>query len=157
MKSNTLLLIFLCIILFLIAYNLYKNDNYNYKDYDNSKDYDNNNYFEHFGILKKIKKKKRNKENFKDTKEKYNNTNSLKYHKSIRNLKSKKTGTTFEDILKSSEEINPEKLTIESMKNELNKYYQSFNKEKFKNNSKDTRESFEKFALYKEKFFELFK
>ena len=43
------------------------------------------------------------------------------------------------------------------MKNELNKYYQSFNKEKFKNNSKDTRESFEKFALYKEKFFELFK
>ena len=151
MKSNTLLLIFLCIILFLIAYNLYKNDN------DNSKDYDNNNYFEHFGILDKIKKKKRNKENFKDTKEKYDNTNSLKYHKSIRNLKSKKTGTTFEDILKSSEEINPQKLTIESMKNELNKYYQSFNKEKFKNNSKDTRESFEKFALYKEKFFELFK
>ena len=151
MRTNKIIVIFLCIILFLIAYNLYKNDN------DNSKDYDNNNYFEHFGILDKIKKKKRNKENFKDTKEKYDNTNSLKYHKSIRNLKSKKTGTTFEDILKSSEEIKPQKLTIESMKNELNKYYQSFNKEKFKNNSKDTRESFEKFALYKEKFFELFK
>ena len=53
MRTNKIIVIFLCIILFLIAYNLYKNDN------DNSKDYDNNNYFEHFGILDKIKKKKK--------------------------------------------------------------------------------------------------
>ena len=43
------------------------------------------------------------------------------------------------------------------MKKDLYSYKQSFNKEKFKNNSKNTRESLEKFALYKEKFFELFK
>ena len=43
------------------------------------------------------------------------------------------------------------------MKKELIKYYRSFNKEKFKNNSKSTSESFEKYSLYKEKFFELFK
>jgi len=43
------------------------------------------------------------------------------------------------------------------MKEELNNYYNSFNKEKFNNNSKNTAESFEKFSLYKEKFFEIFK
>jgi hypothetical protein len=150
MKSNILIVIFLSIIVILIAYNLYKNDNENNTN--------NNKYYEHFGILDKLKnKKKNNKDNFKDTKEKYDDINISKYHKSIRDLKSKKSGTTFEDILKSSEEINPEKLTVENMKNELYKYHQSFKKEKFKNNSKNTRESFEKFGLYKEKFFELFK
>jgi hypothetical protein len=43
------------------------------------------------------------------------------------------------------------------MKKELSIYNKSFTKEKFKNNSNNTSESFEKFALYKEKFFELFK
>ena len=48
MKSNTIIVIFLSIIVTLIAYNLYKNDN------DNS----NNKYYEHFGSLDKMKKKK---------------------------------------------------------------------------------------------------
>ena len=43
------------------------------------------------------------------------------------------------------------------MYNKLADYKESFNKEKFKNNSKNTAESFEKFAFYKEQFFNIFK
>ena len=43
------------------------------------------------------------------------------------------------------------------MKEEFYKYNNSFKKEKYKNNSKSTAYSFEKFAFYKEKFFEIFK
>ena len=35
-------------------------------------------------------------------------------------------------------------------------YKKSFSKEKFKNNSKNTSESIEKFAFYKQKFYEIF-
>ena len=158
MKMNKLIVIILCIISFLIVFNLYKNDN------DNDNDNDNHNYLEHFGILNKIKKKNNkknnknnnnnnNKENYEDTKP----SNISKYHNSVRALKSDKSGMTFEDLLKAGESVDTSKLSIESMKNELYKYNKSFSKEKFKNNSKNTTEAFDKFALYKEKFFELFK
>ena len=149
MKTHKIIVIILSIILLLILYNLYKNDNKNIDE--------NINYLEHFGVLDKIKKKNKNnnkykKENYEDT----NSSNISKYHKSIRSLKTDK-GMSFEDVLKAGEAIDPEKLTIESMKKELSIYNKSFSKEKFKNNSKNTTEAFEKFGLYKEKFFELFK
>jgi len=141
MKTNKLIFFPLGIILVLIVYNLYKNDI-------------NNNNVEHFGILDKLnnKNRKRTKENYEDN----DNKSILKYPKAIRSLKTK-SGSTFEDILRDSESIDPDKFSYESMKKELIKYYRSFNKEKFKNNSKSTSESFEKYSLYKEKFFELFK
>ena len=37
----------------------------------------------------------------------------------------------------------------------FNNYKKSFNKENFKNNSKNMGEAFKKFSLYKKKFFEI--
>ena len=143
MKTNKIIVIFLCIILVSIIYNLYKNDN--------------EKFIEHFGVLDKIKKNKKNSTKNNKKKENYEDTPDIsKYHKSVRALKTK-SGTTFEDLLKAGEAIDTSKFSIEAMKNDLYLYNKSFSKEKFKNNSKNTRESFEKFALYKEKFFELFK
>jgi hypothetical protein len=79
-----------------------------------------------------------------------------KYNKTIKSLKSEKTGITFEELLKASEEIDPKKISISNMKKEISDYNDSFKKEKFKNNSQSTAEAFEKFGLYKEKFFEIF-
>ena len=155
MKTNKIIVFFLCVILVLIVYKLYKNDS------DNDNDNDRYEYVEHFGILNKIKKKNRKKNNNNNSnsnkKDGFGDTKISKYHNSVRSLKSEKDGMSFEDVLKAGEAIDPNVLTIEHMKNELLKYSRSFNKEKFKNNSKNTAESFEKFALYKEKFFELFK
>jgi hypothetical protein len=160
MKTNKIIVIFLCVILVLIVYKLYKNDN------DNDNDNDRYEYVEHFGILDKIKKKNRKKNNNSNNSNNNSNSNKKdgfedtkisKYHNSIRALKSEKNDMTFEDVLKAGEAIDPNVFTIEHMKNELLKYSRSFSKEKFKNNSQNTAESFEKFGLYKEKFFELFR
>ena len=140
------------IILVCIVYNYYKKSNDSI-------------YIENFeSILKDLNKKKKNKKkNNNDSDDNdSNNSNSLNYSnseikKQLSALKSKKTGTTFDDLFKASENMNPEKISISNMQKELSKYYNSFNKEKFKNNSKSTAESFEKFAFYKEKFFEIFK
>jgi hypothetical protein len=149
MRTNKIIVIFLCIILVSILYNLYRNDNKNENN--------NANFIEQFGILDKIKKNKKNSNINKNKKENYEDTSDTsKYHKSIKALKTK-SGTSFEDLLKAGEAIDTSKMSIESMKNELYLYNKSFSKEKFKNNSQNTRESFEKFGLYKEKFFELFK
>ena len=151
MKSNKIIIIILCIILGLIIYKLYKND----------KTYKNN--IEHFGILNNLNNKKKNKKNNNKKNNNNNNNNNnndidtLSLKQKISKLKSKKTGATFEDLLKATEDMNPEKLSLSNMKEEFYKYNNSFKKEKFKNNSKSTAESFEKFAFYKEKFFEIFK
>ena len=150
MKSNKIIIIILCIILGLIIYKLYKND----------KTYKNN--IEHFGILNNLNNKKKNKKNNNKKNNNNNNNNdndidTLSLKQKISKLKSKKTGATFEDLLKATEDMNPEKLSLSNMKEEFYKYNNSFKKEKFKNNSKSTAESFEKFAFYKEKFFEIFK
>ena len=65
--------------------------------------------------------------------------------------------TKFNKLMKNTENIYKEKDNSISFMDSINKYKQSFKKEKFKNNSKNTAESFEKFALYKDKFFEIFK
>ena len=148
MKSSKIILIILCTILVFIVYNLYKTSNDdNYKNIEN------------FSILKGLnnKKKKNNNSNTNSDDNDNDNNDKLDFKNSLRKLKSKKTGTTFDDLFKATEDMDPEKISFENMKNDLFKYNNSFKKEKFKNNSKNTAESFEKFNLYKEKFFEIFK
>jgi cytoskeletal protein RodZ len=162
MKYKIIIITVSILILSLIFYNLYKKNN-----------------VENFeSVLSKMKSKNSNSKNSKTkySKEKYssdtnddtddtnddandeniskNITKNLK--KSLNSLKSKKTGTTFEDLLNETEQMNPEKYTLANIHKSLSDYSKSFKKEKFNNNSKNTAESFEKFAFYKEKFFEIF-
>ena len=60
------------------------------------------------------------------------------------------------DIISITENIDSNKYSIDNMYKNLSDYKASFNKEKFKNNSNSTAEAFEKFAYYKEKFYEIF-
>ena len=146
--------ILICIIIIIIIYKLYM------------KDYNSDNYIEENfeSSLKKLKIKSKSNNN-KNNKNNNNNNTSTKsnfedlkniYPKSILALKSTKTNTTFEDLLKATEKMNPDKYSIANMSKSLSEYKNSFNKEKFSNNSKNTAESFEKFALYKQKFMEIF-
>jgi len=154
MKFNKIIIIILCIILFLVIYNLYKND----KIYNNFN-------IEHFGVLNKLNNKKKKKSNFTNINTISNNTSTntntknknLDFNKHLNSFKSNKSGITFEDLIKASEEIDPKKVSFANIGEQISKYNNSFYKEKFKNNSKNTSESFEKFSLYKEKFFEIFK
>ena len=63
---------------------------------------------------------------------------------------------TFNDLMKETESMNIEKYSYDNIKQDVLDYYKSFNKEKFKNDSKDTAEALDKFSLYKKKFFEIF-
>lgn len=100
--------------------------------------YNNDKIIEHFGVLEKMKNisKKKKKNKFSD-------------------IKSKKT-TTFDDLITKTENMSNNN-SIANFSKKLREYKDSFNSAKFKNDSKSTAESFEKFALYKEKFFEIFK
>lgn len=150
MKIKQIIFCCFCIILVCIVYNYYKTD-------------DDNLAIENFeSILKGLNSNKNNNDIKKKKKNNNNNSDddsytSLSIKKSLKSLKSKKTGTTFDDLFKATENMDPDKLTIESMQKELSKYYDTFKKEKFKNNSKSTAESFEKFKFYKEQFFNIFK
>jgi hypothetical protein len=99
--------------------------------------------FENFeSILNKLKsnnKRNNNSDSFKKT-------NNVKLNKKV----------TFEDLLKESEEMDVEKYTIFNMKKNFFDYVDSFKKEKFKNTSGTTTEALEKFAFFKEKFFQIF-
>jgi hypothetical protein len=128
MNIKLLTIIFCSALVLFIVYKLYNKDNLQ---------------IEHFGVLEKMKninkKKKTNKKTAK-----------------FANIKSNKS-TTFDDIISITETIDPNKYSIDNMYKNLSDYKSSFNKEKFKNNSKSTAESFEKFAFYKEQFFNIFK
>jgi len=63
----------------------------------------------------------------------------------------------FNKLMKNTENTYKERNESDSFMDSIHKYKKSFKKEKFKNNSKSTAESFEKFSLYKDKFFEIFK
>ena len=165
MKHKILIILVSIIILSLIFYNLYKKNN-----------------VENFvSSLTKMKSKKNMNSNKNKTNNNNNNNNNnadadadasadadaddddnttkkLKQNlkKSLNSLKSKKTGTTFEDLLNATEKMDPDKYSLANMQKSLSDYSKSFKKEKFNNNSKNTAESFEKFAFYKEKFFEIF-
>jgi len=163
MNKRNIIIFILCIVLVYISY----------KSYKNSDMFENHNVENFQSILSGLKKKKK-KENFSknsknsdnldnlDNLDKLNNQTKSKkktdsYIKnSLRKLKSKTSGTTFDDLLNETEFMDPERLSLESMQKDLANYSNSFKKEKFKNNSKSTAESFEKFKFYKEKFFEIF-
>ena len=101
--------------------------------------YNNDKFIEHFGVLEKMKNISKKKK-----KEKFSNTDSKKK-------------TTFDDLIKTTEKMSLENNSMEDIYKKLQEYKDSFNKDKFKNNSKNTAESLEKFQLYKDKFFEIFK
>ena len=151
MKTNKVILIAFCIILICIVYNLYINSNesISIENFDSIlKDLNKNS---------KKKKKNNSNSNSSDSSNDSDNRLTLDFKQSVKKLKSKKTGTTFDDLFKATENMEPEKLSVENMQKELTRYNNSFKKEKFKNNSNSTAEAFEKFGLYKEKFFEIFK
>ena len=103
--------------------------------------YYNDNFIEHFGVLEKMKNISKRK--IKNRKEKFANT-----------IKKK---ASFDDLFKATENMDPNRYSMTSIFNNLSDYKESFNKEKFKNNSKTTAEAFEKFSFYKEQFFNIFK
>ena len=125
--------------------------------------YDNSIVVENFdSVLHKLKKNK-TKHNTSNSNSSNNISESMAdidkktlINNSLRGLKSNKTKTTFEDLLKATENMDPDKYTLANMQNNVFAYSKSFNKEKFKNNSKNTAESLEKFAFYKERFFDIF-
>ena len=63
----------------------------------------------------------------------------------------------LETAMKRGEDLKKKKDRIPDFMTTFNNYKKSFNKEKFKNNSKNMGESLKKFSLYKEKLFEIFK
>ena len=126
-QKNNLFIIIILIIILIIII---------YKLYYN--DSQNNNYIEHFeSILHKIKSKK--------------------IKKKVSNIFQNNENTTLDDLIEKSEKFTKKKDEYNLSIDSLMKYKDSFNHPKFKNNSKNTAESFEKFAFYKAKFLELFK
>ena len=111
-------------------------------------------------IIKKFKKNNSSsKSSFKDIK-KNNNKNNKNNNKNnkARNSSGKSKGKlTFDDIVKEAEDRDPERYTVDSLKNGFFDYIESFQKEKFKNVTGTTDEALEKFGFFKEKFFEIFK
>lgn len=113
---------------------------------------DNTDNIEHFqSILKKLKTTSNNSERFDNVNI---NVSSSKENKRKSKIKSK---LTFDDLVKETEDIDPSKYTISSLKNGLFSYVNSFKKEKFKNTTGTTTEALEKFDYFKEKFYEIFK
>ena len=120
-----------------------------FQNTDNT-DYTDN--IEHFqSILKKLKTTSNNSERFDNVNV---NVSSSKENKRKSKIKSK---LTFDDLVKETEDIDPSKYTISSLKNSLFSYVNSFKKEKFKNTTGTTTEALEKFDYFKEKFYEIFK
>ena len=129
-------IIFLFIIIFFVLlYNLHNKTK-------------NDNYIENFSNLKKLKKNN-SKNNSKISKNNFQNIpkNSSNSNKNV----------SFDYLMKKSEALAKKHNSQSSFLDSINKYRKSFNHAKFKNNSKNTAEAFEKFSLYKDKFFEIFK
>ena len=121
------ILIAIIVILIIIIYKYNENNKYN--------------NIENFSVLKKLKKKK-SKNNFDNVLEKTKNNDK---------------NITFDELMKQSEDFKKQKDKIPNFADSIINYKNSFKQKKFKNNSETTAEAFEKFALYKDKFFEIFK
>jgi len=89
---------------------------------------------------------------------KSNNKNTK--NKKTSNSKSNSTSKyTIDDVINRSEKIQNGigKLSTDTLKTQAIDYYKSFKTEKFSANSKSTAEALDKFKLFKEKFFDIFK
>ena len=109
----------------------------------------NNTHIETFSVLKNLKNKSNNKIN------KKLNSKSKQKKSNFKNISNNEI--TFDVLMKKTENFTKEKDKLLSFTDSIDKYKKSFNNKKFKNNSTNTAESFEKFALYKDKFLDLFK
>ena len=79
-----------------------------------------------------------------------NNTKNLR-------KKSRTGGVSFDDLVTEAEDMDPERYTVDNIKNNFFTYLESFQKAKFKNVTGTTDEALEKFEFFKDKFFEIFK
>lgn len=147
LNTKIFIILLFIIILIIISYKLYKKNI-------------NDTYIENFSLIKKLKKSSKNNiTNIlkKNNSNNLNNSNKSKLKNNFKNISNKNKETTFNELMNKSEAFTKEKDKLLSFTDTIEKYKKSFNHKKFKNNSKNTAESFEKFALYKEKFFDLFK
>lgn len=101
----------------------------------------------------------KNSDKFADVDDKYDSDDNSLTRRIFNNVSTYKSNNeyTIDDVIERSERLKTNKMSMDYIKNELMKYYNSFKKEKFANNSPSTREALNKFPLYKEKFFEIFK
>ena len=142
----------LAIVIFAFIIKLYQT--YQHNNNTNLDTYDNIEHFE--SILNKLKKTSNNNNAGERFENVPNSISSSKTHKNKGKIKLK-SKLTFDDLVKETEDIDPSKYTISSMKNGFFTYVNSFKKEKFKNTTGTTTEALEKFDYFKEKFFEIFK
>ena len=89
---------------------------------------------------------------FKNTRDK----NTRDKSKNIGKKNGKGSKVSFDDLVTEAEEMDPNKYTVDSIKNNFFTYLESFQKAKFKNVSGTTDEALEKFGFFKDKFFEIF-
>ncbi len=71
--------------------------------------------------------------------------------------KARSGGVSFDDLITEAEDMDPERYTVDNIKNNFFSYVESFQKAKFKNITGTTDEALEKFGFFKDKFFEIFK
>jgi hypothetical protein len=84
--------------------------------------------------------------------------NSQQNKKNNKNaIKIKKSKLTFDDIVKEAEEMDPGHYTVDNIKKDFFNYIESFRKAKFENVTGTTNEALDKFSLFKDKFFEIFR
>lgn len=94
---------------------------------------------------------------FKNTRNR-NLNNSKSNKKSNKKLgKKKKSGVSFDDLVTEAEDMDPDKYTVDNIKNNFFNYLESFQKAKFKNVSGTTNEALEKLTFFKDQFFQIFK
>lgn len=81
--------------------------------------------------------------------------NNIKLDNKIKGKR--KGGVSFDDLVTEAEDMDPERYTVDNIKNNFFTYVESFQKAKFKNITGTTDEALEKFGFFKDKFFEIFK
>uniref|UniRef100_A0A6C0HM80 Uncharacterized protein n=1 Tax=viral metagenome TaxID=1070528 RepID=A0A6C0HM80_9ZZZZ len=113
----------------------------------------------------KINTKRKHTEKFDDVTNKGLLDSALKIFKSKNNKSNKSNKSnnnnnyTIDEVIDRSEKLHSGIgiLTIDNLKEQSINYYKSFKKEKFKASSGSTAEALDKFKLFKEKFFDIFK
>ena len=94
---------------------------------------------------------------FKNSRNSSNSSNTGKNNTKNLRKKSRKGGVSFDDLVTEAEDMDPERYTVDNIKNNFFTYLESFQKAKFKNVTGTTDEALEKFEFFKDKFFEIFK
>jgi len=99
-------------------------------------------------------------EGFQSIINKFKNSNARNKNSNSNNTSKRKKNSSkvsFDDLITEAEDMNPNRYTVDNIKNDFFTYLESFQKAKFKNVSGTTDEALEKFGFFKDKFFEIFK